>query len=324
MIRAFDNLTNHFSNLVGVEEGIPTHGGVNPEAQTQEEPSSRSSEEPLESKLSELSSDYAGGAGPSLGEKGKKRADPSEISESGDIAHPGGTVGSPTTSVSRGGFENANKGYAELNVTHLEGQSSVSDKLSAKDQKRAQFQEALKNDTGDKLFTSAEKALIEKHKLQYEHHNANSIYLTAPAEQEGRTLAEDSNYWYRTMGQGEFDQLKKKGEMPPNDSFGGIATNRRYPTDKYMGNDKDGKYTVEFKSPGLAQKMKEEGKIEPKGEGDGGTFGLGEKGTNPPTSGGKDLRNSLDIFNEYTNTTNSKVVDLKLDNRGYPPIGNPE
>jgi hypothetical protein len=204
--------------------------------------------------------------------------------------------------------------------TSAEETSSPSRKSPAeqrKAQNNDQLQQALKNDTDHSLFTPEQKKLIEKHGLQYEHHNGDSIYLSAPAKQKGGTDAANSAYWYRTMNQDEFNKLKKTGEIPQTGAYGGIATNRDY-ANKYLTNNSDGTHTVEFHVPPngrLKDLMDSEGKINIKPEGNGGTYGLGEKGTKPPTSGGSDLRNSRDIFNEYADP-NFRVVDMKIKNPG--------
>ncbi len=280
------------------EQASPTQGGLNPQALSQEEPSSHSAEEPSESEFSHLSEEYAGAAGPSSGE---------------NVDSPAASVGGQDSENaskglvdSRGSGHNS-RGLAEPNSTRAKGQGSGSE----------HFQNALNSGK----FSDEEMKLMQKHNLQYERHNEQAIYLSAPAEQEHAVDPDKSNYWYRTMNQSEFNhvkQSKNNGELPLSDSYQGIATSRKYVTDKkYYNNNSDGKYTVEWHSPGLAQNMKAQG-INPKAEDGDMSFGLGAQGTPSSHPSQTNPATAHQVFSEFAGPR-FQVTNARLDNNGRLP-----
>jgi hypothetical protein len=154
MIRTFDNITNQMPNFLGdsscslgLEQRMPTHGGLNPEAQSQEELSSHSSEEPLEQTLSGLLPEYAGQTGPSdyagqtgpsdyagaaglssVKGKGKQKENPIDANNSASAFHaPGGSTGAAGPSGYAGAAELSSvKGKGKQKENPIDANNSAS------------------------------------------------------------------------------------------------------------------------------------------------------------------------------------------------------
>src|SRR6185312_675245 len=125
-----------------------------------------------------------------------------------------------------------------------------------------------------------ERIWIRDFGLGYDHHNDNFIYLKTAAQQEDALEASEAACWYRTMSKEDFSSLLERREVPQKSDYWGIATNREY-AKGYLTNTSPASCLVEFDTGGagrLFQLFQENG-IQIKAEGGGGTFGLGDKGT---------------------------------------------
>ena len=140
------------------------------------------------------------------------------------------------------------------------------------------------------------------------------------AKQLTRVEAPEAFFWYRCMSKDQFDNLRKKDKIVFTDGgYGGIATNFNY-CNGYLTNNQ-GSHIVEF-IPSI-DNLKEEEKwnlysifkqrmkesrlpfVDPKAEGDGGTFGLGF-GCNNGRYG--EIFNELLLTSEFT----YRLVKFKL------------
>jgi len=156
--------------------------------------------------------------------------------------------------------------------------------------------------------------LIRRGRLEYVHHNNNSIQFksSVPPKQTTGKDVNEAKHWYRCMSQSDFLYLKRRDVLLGGDSYGGIATNFDYASSYFSDTNS---HIVEFETIADAPLLYHTflglntGKgtpASPKGEGDGGTFGLGKTGY----LGGK----AGDKFNELLERTQItwRLVACKL------------
>ncbi|CAM3645918.1 hypothetical protein [Rahnella] len=139
------------------------------------------------------------------------------------------------------------------------------------------------------LFNTAltKPLLCDLDKLRLKHDRFEAIDI----KQKGPLEYDIAKYWYRAMPTDEYQMLEVKNRLyfmdnpAKSESYGGIATNYNYVSNSkgYFGAHHPAVYIVEFEtpSPGYLYKMfTAENIVAPKPEGDGGSYGLGPKGTN--------------------------------------------
>lgn len=152
---------------------------------------------------------------------------------------------------------------------------------------------------------------MKLYNLEYRHHNDEWIYLEAHANQDVYKPAADTQYWYRSMTEEEFDKLNRNNRFYGN-TYGGIAPYRKYVRD-YFTNNSDGCYIVEFKTPSagflyqeFVKRKAEWGDVKAEG---GGTYGLGPTGHGAGSAGAE--------FNRLLalRTITWEVVDLRISNK---------
>lgn len=168
-------------------------------------------------------------------------------------------------------------------------------------------------------ITEQEKDLIVKFGLTYERHNDRFIYLQTEAGQEGRMVAADARYWYRAVTMDEYQDLRQTGEFAQSESYGGIATNRSY-AKQYLTDQSTSVIIAEFDTlqAGKVYQLFTANGIQIKAEGDGGTYGLGEKGTQDKrakTATQKaEQKSSRELFNQEYLAKDPRVVNLRIAN----------
>ena len=146
-----------------------------------------------------------------------------------------------------------------------------------------------------------EAGLIRSGKLQYTNHNDSYVYFQSTIINQTTGMdAMKAKFWYRSMSRADYIRLKNKIQLNLGNSYCGIATNFNY-LKHYFNNGSDGSHIVEFQGvhqlllgKELMQLNPPKGSPQgPKGEGDGGTFGLGPTGF-LKGAGGKRFNELLD------------------------------
>lgn len=129
---------------------------------------------------------------------------------------------------------------------------------------------------------------------------------------------ESARYWYRAMPENEFEYLETNQTMSQ-DCFGGIASRAAYCVE-YMGNQSPNRFLVEFVTPktkdpnsGFLYLVFNPLGLSPKGEGGGGTIGLGNTGTGLGAKVSKEVNQRLKELPEDGNTVIKIFNNMLLD-----------